>query len=93
MVVFSGLLGIPFSLYNTFVIEKRHGFSTIPFDLWLTDLMKGLVVSTILMVILLVSLLSLLYYAPKTWWFWVWADQTHKRLFYRSGENEADCSI
>jgi hypothetical protein len=33
MVVFSGLLGIPFSLYNTFVIEKRHGFSTIPFDL------------------------------------------------------------
>jgi STE24 endopeptidase len=72
IVMLSGLLGIPFSLYNTFIIEKRHGFSTMTFKLWLTDLMKGLVVSTILMVLLLGSFLSLLYYAPKTWWFWVW---------------------
>ena len=72
IVMLSGLLGIPFTLYNTFVIEKRHGFSTITFKLWLTDLMKGLAVSTILMVLLLGSFLSLLYYAPKTWWFWGW---------------------
>ncbi|TRZ75228.1 MAG: M48 family peptidase [Deltaproteobacteria bacterium] len=72
IVMLSGLLGVPFTLYNTFVIEKRHGFSTITFKLWLTDLMKGLVVSTILMMLLLGSFLSLLYYAPKTWWFWVW---------------------
>ena len=72
IVILSGLPGIPFTLYNTFIIEKRHGFSTITFKLWLTDLIKGLFVSTCLMVLLLGSFLSLLYYAPKTWWFWVW---------------------
>lgn len=72
IVMLSGLLGIPFTLYSTFVIEKRHGFSTITFKLWLTDLIKGLAVSIILMALLLGSFLSLLYYAPKTWWFWGW---------------------
>jgi STE24 endopeptidase len=68
----SGILNIPFSLYSTFVIEKRHGFSTITFKLWITDLLKNLLISAILMVLLLGPLLALIYCAEKTWWLWAW---------------------
>jgi STE24 endopeptidase len=67
-----GLFGLPFDLYRTFVIERRHGFSTITLGLWLADLLKGLVVSAVLMGFLAWALLALLRFAPGTWWFWTW---------------------
>jgi STE24 endopeptidase len=68
----SGILNLPFSLYNTFVIEKKYGFTTITLSLWITDLIKSLFISTIIMGILLGAFLTLLYYAKTTWWLWVW---------------------
>jgi STE24 endopeptidase len=67
-----GLIGLPFDLYRTFVIEKRHGFSTITFRLWMIDLLKGIAVSTILMGLLLSAFLMLLRFAPSSWWLWTW---------------------
>jgi STE24 endopeptidase len=66
------LVEIPFSLYSTFVIEKRYGFSTITLKLWITDLFKSLAISVILGGILLGSFLALIHYAETTWWFWGW---------------------
>ncbi|HUH67384.1 MAG TPA: M48 family metallopeptidase, partial [Syntrophales bacterium] len=68
----SGILDIPFSLYSTFVIEKKYGFSTMTARLWVTDLIKGFLVSAILMGILLSAMLALIHYAMHTWWLWVW---------------------
>jgi STE24 endopeptidase len=68
----SGLIGLPFDLYRTFVIERRHGFSTITLRLWIIDLFKGLAVSAILMGILLTAFLALLQFNPHSWWFWTW---------------------
>ena len=68
----SGLIGLPFDLYRTFVIEKRHGFSTITFRLWMVDLLKGIAVSSVLMGLLLSAFLTLLRFAPHSWWFWTW---------------------
>jgi STE24 endopeptidase len=68
----SGLLGLPFDLYRTFIIERRHGFSTITLRLWLSDLLKGLAVSAILLGLLLAAFLTLLRYTPASWWFWTW---------------------
>ncbi len=68
----SGLIGLPFDLYRTFVIEKRHGFSTITLRLWITDLLKGIAVSAVLMGVLLSAFLILLRLAPHSWWFWTW---------------------
>ena len=68
----SGLIGLPFDLYRTFVIEKRHGFSTITLRLWMIDLLKGIAVSSVLMGLLLSALLTLLRFAPYSWWFWTW---------------------
>ena len=68
----SGLVGLPFDLYRTFVIERRHGFGTITLRLWFADLLKGLAVSTVLMGLLLTALLALMQVSPKAWWIWTW---------------------
>ncbi len=68
----SGLIGLPFDLYRTFVIERRHGFSTITLRLWAIDLLKGFAVSAVLMGLLLTAFLALLRFAPHSWWFWTW---------------------
>ncbi|HET6459484.1 MAG TPA: M48 family metallopeptidase [Syntrophales bacterium] len=72
LALLSGILDIPFSLYSTFVIEKRYGFSTITARLWITDLIKGFLISAMLLGILLGAVLALVYYAEHTWWLWVW---------------------
>ena len=72
LALMSSVLDIPFSLYSTFVIEKKYGFSTITLTLWLADLIKSFLISSILMGILLSAMLALIHYAEHFWWFWVW---------------------
>jgi STE24 endopeptidase len=66
------LLEVPFSLYGTFGIEKRYGFSTITPRLWLTDFAKNLIISAVLMALLLGPLLAMIHYFPRAWWFLSW---------------------
>jgi STE24 endopeptidase len=40
--------------------------------LWITDLIKGFLISAVLLGILLGAVLALVYYAEHTWWLWVW---------------------
>jgi len=72
LTVTGSLLDIPFDLYRIFKIEKRYGFSTMTFRLWLTDLLKSLGVSVILMGLLGGAFLALILYAEESWWFWSW---------------------
>ncbi|HNZ65076.1 MAG TPA: M48 family metallopeptidase [Smithella sp.] len=67
-----GVVGIPFDIYHTFILEKKYGFSTITWKLWLTDLMKSLMIATILMSVLLSVFMAFILYLPKSWWFWAW---------------------
>jgi STE24 endopeptidase len=66
------LLELPFSLYSTFRIEKRYGFNTTTFGLWLSDLLKSTLISTLLMLILVSAALLLVQSSPELWWLWVW---------------------
>ncbi len=66
------LIDIPFELYSTFRIEKKHGFSTITGQLWLADFFKNLVLSAILLALLLTPVLALIFYCERTWWLWAW---------------------
>jgi STE24 endopeptidase len=66
------VLSIPFNLYRTFKIEKKYGFSTMTIKLWLTDLIKSLLITTILMGLLISIGLYLIQKSPNLWWFWVW---------------------
>ena len=67
------ILNIPFNLYQTFNIERRFGFNNMSFMLWFVDLIKGLLVSTILISILLFGAFVLVELIRSWWWFPVWA--------------------
>ncbi len=67
-----GTVEIPFDLYRNFVIEKRFSFNNLTLKLWLSDLVKSLLVSFIVMGLFLTVLLSLIHYFEQTWWLWVW---------------------
>ena len=68
----SELVGLPFDLYSTFVLEKKYGFSTITWKLWLADFFKSLILSIILMSILISVFMAFIVYLPASWWFWAW---------------------
>jgi len=65
-------VGIPFSLYRTFSIENKYGFNTMTFKLWLSDFVKSLVISAIMLSIVLFAGLWLISWSPEHWWLWVW---------------------
>jgi len=44
----SGLLNLPFSLYNDFSLEARYGFNTKTIGIYVSDTIKGLILGTIL---------------------------------------------
>ncbi len=66
------LLSIPFDLYTTFGIENRFGFNTVTPRLWVADQVKGLVVSTLVLAVVLAGGLWLVQVSPRGWWFSVW---------------------
>ncbi len=72
LALIGGVVGIPFDIYHTFVLEKKYGFSTITWRLWLTDLIKSVLISAVLMGFLLSAFMAFILYLPKSWWFWAW---------------------
>jgi len=72
LAVIGGIAGLPFDLYQTFGLEKKYGFSTITWRLWLTDLVKSIIIAAMLLGILIGALMGFIYYLPQTWWFWTW---------------------
>lgn len=66
------LLKIPFSLYNTFSLEKRFGFTNQTLALWVQDLVKSLVVNTLLLGLLFSGILWLVMVLPDMWWLAGW---------------------
>ena len=66
------ILSIPFSLYQEFHLEKKFGFSNMTFKLWLTDQIKGLILSGILGALLITVASFFFIKAPNNWW-WILA--------------------
>ena len=70
--IFANLFRIPFTLYETFVIEERYGFNVMKFKMWISDLMKSLIIVAMLGGLLLGLLLALILYGGEAWWVWAW---------------------
>lgn len=68
----STLLSIPFRLYSTFKIENKYGFNAMTPKLWVTDFLKSMLLSTILIGIVVSIGLWLIQSSPHYWWIWVW---------------------
>jgi STE24 endopeptidase len=66
------LFSLPFSYYQTFVIEQRYGFNTCTIKVWITDIIKSLIIGAIIGGILLGAVLLLITYGGPLWWLWAW---------------------
>lgn len=73
LLIGSDLIGIPFDYYHTFVIEKKFGFNKSTVATFITDKLKGYLLSILIGgSLMLVLLLLLQYMGPDFWWqFWI----------------------
>ncbi|MBA2963858.1 MULTISPECIES: M48 family metallopeptidase [Ramlibacter] len=71
-VAIGGLLELPFSLYQTFVVEERFGFNKMTWRLWIADTLKGLVVGALIGLPAVWLILWLMGAAGTLWWLWAW---------------------
>ncbi|HEX9719923.1 MAG TPA: M48 family metallopeptidase [Ramlibacter sp.] len=69
----SGMLDLPFTLYQTFVIEERFGFNKMSFKLWLADLAKSTVLGAAIGLPIAALILWLMGATGSFWWLWAWA--------------------
>jgi STE24 endopeptidase len=67
-----GLIDLPFSLYQTFVIEARFGFNKMSLKLWLSDLLKSSVLGALVGLPLAALMLWLMGSLGNRWWIWAW---------------------
>lgn len=65
-----GLPAIPFSLYGQFRLEERFGFNKMTIGLWLSDRIKGMLITMILAFPLLLAILWVVGLSP---WWWLYA--------------------
>jgi len=75
------LLGIPFDLYGTFVIEARYGFNTTTPLLWVSDLFRSQAIGAVLLAFLVGVVFRLIAWSPLHWWLWVWGFMALFSLF------------
>jgi len=69
----STVLDIPFDLYSTFKIENKYGFNTTTPRIWITDFIKSMLISLVLMLITGGVGFWVIQANPNYWWIWLWA--------------------
>jgi STE24 endopeptidase len=68
----SGALDLPFTLYQTFVIEERFGFNKMSWRLWLVDFVKATAVGVAIGLPIAALILWLMGATGRLWWLWAW---------------------
>ena len=68
-----GLIELPVTLYQTFVIEERFGFNKMSLKLWLADLLKSTLVGVAIGLPIVALILWLMGAAGSLWWLWAWS--------------------
>lgn len=76
VVLLLGALELPLTLYRVFVVEARFGFNRVTPALFVADLVKQLLLGTVLGLPLLVLVLWLMARMGALWWLYVWVAWT-----------------
>ncbi|MFT7116350.1 MAG: STE24 endopeptidase [Rhodoferax sp.] len=72
-VAISGLVDLPASLYQTFVIEERFHFNKLSAKLWAQDLLKSSLMGALIGLPIAALILWMMGAAGSLWWLWAWA--------------------
>jgi STE24 endopeptidase len=68
-----GAIDLPFTLYQTFVVEQRFGFNKMTLELWLADLLKSTVLGAAIGLPVAALILWLMGATGRFWWLWAWS--------------------
>lgn len=71
-VLIGGVLELPLSMYQTFVLEERFGFNKTTLKLWLVDLFKSSLMGTLIGLPIVALILWMMNAAGQLWWLWAW---------------------
>lgn len=66
--IIQSLLSLPFSYISTFVIEKKYGFNRTTVKLFFLDLVKGLLLTLVILGPLLFIILKVMSVFKQSWW-------------------------
>jgi STE24 endopeptidase len=72
VVVLTGIIDLPFSLWRTFKIEARFGFNRTTPAVFAADLAKSCLLGLLLGVPVLLAAMTLMERAGPLWWLWAW---------------------
>jgi STE24 endopeptidase len=72
LILVQAIIGLPLSLYRTFVIEQRFGFNRMTWKLYLSDLVKQTLLGIALGLPLILAILWLMQHMGSLWWLYAW---------------------
>lgn len=72
LMLISGLIDLPLSLYSQFVIEARHGFNRMTLGLFFGDLAKQTLLGLLIGTPVILAVLWLMNAMGPNWWLYVW---------------------
>lgn len=67
------ILGLPFDIYFNFFIEKKYQFNKMTIGIWISDLIKKMVITLILSTIILSAIIFFISTFEKIWWILLWS--------------------
>jgi len=71
-VLIGGLIDLPLSWYQTFVLEERFGFNKMSLKLWLVDLGKSSLIGALIGLPIAALILWMMAATGSLWWLWAW---------------------
>ena len=76
LLILKFLIGLPFRIYETFVIEERFGFNRMTVGVFVADIVKVALLSAVLGMPLFAAVLAFFEYAGELAWLYCWAVTT-----------------
>lgn len=80
LILLSQLVGLPFSIYDTFVLEEKYGFNKTTPKTFALDILKGLLL-TVLLGAPVFALVLWIFSAVPHAWLWAWVALSVIQLF------------
>lgn len=74
-------LGLPQSIYSTFVVEEKYGFNKTTPKIFITDMIKGIVLGGIIGLPIVAGILWIMQALGGNWWVYGWAFLTLIQFF------------
>jgi len=72
VMLISSLIDLPLTLYKNFIIDEKFGFNRMTKYIFITDIIKQLILSIVIGIPLLLISLWIITSLGSLWWLWLW---------------------